>query len=201
MSLIRQILIQDPDDSTRLTHLDNLHLALITIPIEHHEVHEKQAFVVVGTNLLLGNNDTLILAFKTGNTTQRMHLVVDFSTLAGGYANILEGATWTQGSGTLETIFNRNRTAPITPSMILEDQGQPTFTASEAAILDPAILTTGTVLPPAYAFGSKNNTPSALRGQSEWVLAVNTQYAIRFTSTSANNQAQLALRPYEHTDE
>ncbi len=204
MSLIRQVVLQDPNDDTRLAQLDNLFQIPVTIDVAHHEVHEGDSFKTWAVDESMGDNDTIIIAFKTAAGSKRIHMVWGFLTLVGGDLQIWEGATWTTNTGTLNPIINRKRKTSPDSSTLLEDKtATPTFTATDNVLLNPTGLGTGsaTSIDRHYAWGQKSKLlAGGTRSLDEFILKVETQYAVVFTADGGSNKAELALDWYEHTD-
>ncbi len=204
MSLIRQFILQDPNDDTRLAKFDPIFEIPITVDVAHYEVHEGDAFETQFADITMGNNDTIILAFKTAAGTKRVHLISDFNTLVGGEFILWESPTWTTNTGVLNAILNHKREASMNSSTLLEDlTATPAFTATDNVLSNVTGLNTGaaTAIITEYAFGVKNKiNAGASRGVTEWILKPDTQYAAVFTSSGASNKAQITLDWYEHTD-
>lgn len=180
--------------------IDKITRALISISQLHHEAHEGNAFIVDSENLTLNTNSTLTLSFKTPDTIKKPHLTLDFSALLGCKVEIIEGTTWTQGTGTVTNIINRHRNSS-TQSILLENKNQVTFTASNQLIQDVTGLSGGTTIRTLRTFGVKNKiSGGGGRDEEEMILKPNTTYTIKLTSTNDSNSATLNLSWYEHTD-
>lgn len=193
--------IADPSDTTRVGEFDTVFQIPVTIDVAHHEIHEGDSFHCCGTDTELADEATLILTFKTPAGTKRVHMLHSFVTLTGGHLEILEGATWTNQTGTKQPIFNRKREASMNNSGILEDQAQAGFVASNNMILNPDSVAGGTAIHTHYAYGAKNFYSGQGRELEEFILKPATQYAFKFTADAAANAAQMMLNFYEHTDE
>ena len=170
----------------------------ITYP--HHEIHGGSSFFTVVTNESMADNDTLVIAFKTPAGTKRMHMVWSASTLVGCHMDMLEGPSWTQGTGTAVAIMNRYRQASPDSSMLLEDKNQATFTASDEIIQDPTSLSGGSASLPVYIFGDKKTTGGEGGDRDEWIMKPDSTIAIRMTADGGSNKGQIILSWYEHTD-
>lgn len=166
----------------------------------HAHIHEGMAYEVCGVNLNMASAATLILAFKTPSAPARLHFVVEFTSLVKSHIELLEGPTWTQGTGTQVAIHNRRRDTSMRSSGVLEDQGQASFIASDTAILDPTITDDGAVIDTLYAFAIKNRSTGQGRDRTEWDLEPDTLYAVRLTSDDNSGAGQLILNWYEHDD-
>jgi hypothetical protein len=188
----------DGVDGSRRAKLDNLAKVLLVMPHSHHEIHEGHRYFVSISNSSMGINDTLVVAFKTGSAPKRMHVKFSFNALAAVHLDILEGPTWTQGTGTLVSLVNRRRDS-ANSSFLLEDQGQPTFTASDKIIKDPTITDSGTILPDGRSFGTKHGGGGDFAAD-EFIFKPDTQYAIKITADIGSNGAQLEIDHYEHID-
>lgn len=201
MSLIRQIVIQDPNDPTRLAVLDELFNVLVGIDVAHREVHEGDSFLCGYADTAMGNTDSFVIAFKTPVGTKRIHLIYSFDTLAGGHLDIYKNSTWDPSSGALLPIYNRFQTDTPDSSAVLEDQSTGAFIANDNMILDPTTHAAGDkVIPTHYAFG-KNQVPASARAEAEIVLEVDTLHSVVFVADGVSNAGQVLLNWYEHTDD
>jgi hypothetical protein len=177
--------------------------ALVVISYQHADVHQGSSYKSDVIDGSLSDSETIILAFKTAAGTKRAHLIAEFSTLVGGNLEIWEGVTWTAETGSLNPILNRWRQSSMNSSMMLENSGQPTFTATDNLILNPTGLSTGTAISVhhLYAWGKKEKfAGGSVRDIEELILKPDTQYAVVFTASGGSNAAQIILNWYEHTD-
>ena len=184
-------------DGTTDLHLDSLSEAMTMVNAEHHEIHEGVSFITDIVDESMANSDTLTLAFKTPTGTKAAHLIVDFATLAGGHVDLIEGPTWDNQTGTKSPIYNRKRETSMTSSILLEDQAQASFIASDNVILNPTNLVSGTIIHDLWGFGAKEKFGAVGRDVEEFILKPDTQYAVRFTSDSGSNKGHLILNWYE----
>ena len=171
---------------------------IIRITAAHHEVHEGDSYNYVLTETTMQTTETINVAFKTpAAATKYIHMIVEFSTRAGGNLEILEAATWTAQTGTAATPMNANRNSSNTSSL-LGNETTTVFTAGEIAYDVTTILTTNaTIIEDVYAFGA-NRVPATNRGITEFILKAATTYVIRFTADGNTNGGQIHLRWYEH---
>lgn len=193
------VVLQDPTDSSRQAHLDNIHLAPVVTDITHHQVHEGESFECEAHDIDMGSADTIVLAFKTPSGPKQIHLAVAYASKADAHVDLLEAPTWTASSGTQKTIFNRFRDS-AEASVVLEDKGTGSFVASDNMIQDPDSLAGGEIVDSSYNWSDRKTTFSD-RGDSEFVLKVNTQYAVRLTADAGTNAGQIKLSWYEHPPE
>ena len=173
--------------------------SLQAILYAHHEIHAGSSFASQAVDLTMSNTDTLVLAWKTPDTTKWGHFTMEFITNGDAHIELLEGPTWNNQSGSLNPIYNRNRNS-ANSSVFLEDSGQAAFTATDNLILNPTGLAGGTAVDAKYTFGEKEKVQGGGRGRQEWVLKQNTQYAAVVTSDTDNNKCQNILNWYEHTN-
>lgn len=193
---------QDPGDSTRQGSFDELFEVPVHQSVEHSEIHEKRMFMAHFADEAMNDNDTIHLAFKTPNTTKRLHMVAEFVTLVGGDLNVIEGPTWTTNTGSLCPVVNHFREAAPDSSVVLEDKtATPAFTATDNILSNVTGVSGGTSIQRRYAWGVKNRSGAgSLRGSLELVLAPDTQYVVTFTADGGSNKGQVILEWYEHTD-
>jgi len=159
------------------------------------EVHECYAFTFSVVDATLGDTDTLNIAFKTGNVLPQAHMVVGFSSLVGGYTQILEAPTWTTNTGTVTAVHNRKRDNNPTVSTLLEDKtATPAFTRTGKILVNVTDLAGGTAIWTRYAWGEKGKLEVGdYRAENEFLLRLDTQYAVLFTAIGDNNKAQIIL--------
>ena len=184
--------------------LDEHTEGFVMVDHAHHEIHESHAFTCIFTDTVMGDAETIILAFKTMRPPTYVHFTAVFQTLVGGNLQLWEGATWTTNTGTVLPIVCRNRAHGACNSMLLEDKTYtPAFRATFNILSNVTGLGTGsaTSLFNEYAFGDKGKIAAGSRGISEFVLKADTQYAIVFTAIGASNKAQVTLDWYEHKEE
>lgn len=193
-----KIQLQDPDNDIRLAKFDSKFKVPVVINAEHSEIHEGCSFErhIDSAN---AHVSSLNVAFKTLNSAKLAHMVFGFTASDTVLFEIFEGATWTQGSGTLLTIFNNERDSGGNSLVMLEDNGQPTFTASNAVIQDVTGIAGGIVFENQYTYSEKKSGGDTRQSSHEWDLKRDTTYIIRMTETSGNCKMSIDLHWYEHT--
>jgi len=167
-----------------------------------YEIHQGKAFTFNAVDETLADTETLIIAFKTSRKV-KVHLVVGFSTLVGGYSEVWEGPTWTTDTGTVTAVVNRSRRTPVPPSTLLEDRtATPNFTATGNVLVNPTGLNTGsaTCIWKRYAWGERGKIEGGeYDAGNEFTLKPNSTYAIVFTAIGASNKAQVVMNWIEGT--
>lgn len=179
--------------------VDQTSSALMVIAFAHHELHEGDSYEVTAADESMSNNDTLIIAFRTG-ATKNTHMLISFQATIAGHIDLIEGPTWDTNTGTATTVHNRRRDSSNT-SLIEEDKSDtPAWTAG-AVLVNPTGLADGTVIDTRYALAAQAaREGGGERGTVEWVLTTSTQYAVRFTADGNSNGGFVSLNWYEHTD-
>lgn len=192
--------------------IDAISGAKINIPSEHHHLHEGESFErhIDSANLAVAS---LNVAFKTAPGLKHAHMLFGFSSNDEILFEVLEGATWDQGSGTALNLSNHNRAfAKILgaegSSVILEDKNQVSFLASDQFIknvtnvigdsADPDIRFEGQ-----YTYNASQGqrfTAETRAAHHEWKLAPDMTYVVRMTQTDGNCKMSIDLHWYEHTD-
>lgn len=200
MSLWKAISAYYDSSNVVAVRCDQITSTLQTITYAHHEIHSGSAFFSTAEDTSMADSETLALAFKTANTTERAHMLIAWSTKAGGLIELLEGPTWTTSTGSQEPIYNRKRLTSMHSSMLLEDTAG-SFSATDNLVLNPTALAGGTAIWEERAWSATGQAQaSAGRDVAEWVLKPDTQYAVRFTAAGGTNAGAIALHWYEHTD-
>lgn len=197
---VRQV---DPDDDTRLGAFDSKFKSPISVDSEHSEIHECHSFErhIDSANTAVA---TLNVAFKTLSGSKLAHMIFGFSSNDEILFEVLEGATWTQGTGTALTVFNHNRDCADPSTVILEDKNQATFTASNQVIKDVTGISGGTVFENQYTYNAGLGAAVSAETRNaahEWNLKDNTTYVVRMTQTDGNCKMTATIHWYEHTDE
>lgn len=184
-----QVVLANDSDQALLT--DTLSGALVTLDWEHHKVHTGETFSVSyksPDNSPLADNGTIIFAITT--STKEAHFIS--SAAAGGDAEveILEGTTFTGGTGTAMTAYNKNRSSVNTPiSTVRRDV---TITGDGTLIFNKFL--------PGGVGGVAQGVSSETR--DEWELKPSTVYAVRLTNRAGNAQpASLAIEWYEEDED
>lgn len=207
MSTKRGELIQtnltDPLDDSRQWEFDNLFKTPAIISIEHHEIHEGSSFErhIDSSNAAVAG---LNVAFKTLTGSKLAHMLFGWSSNDEILFEIVEGATWTQGTGTALTINNVNRNNGNASTVILENKNQAEFTASNQMIKDVTGVSGGTVFDNQYTYNAGLGASVAAETRNalhEWPLKNNTTYVVRMTQTDGNCKMSITLHWYEHTGE
>lgn len=183
---------------------DDMSKALVAITLPHARAHEGLSFFTDFVDEDMGDDATLIIAFRTMSAPLRVHMTGEFSTLIGGDIAVWEDPTWNTNTGTANPIVNRRREVTPKSSGLLEDKTvTPLFTATDNVLVNVVGLnTTGaTRLHHFYAFGAQGRTArGGARDSEEIILKPDTQYALVFTADGANNKAQIILNWYESID-
>ena len=171
---------------------------IVRILQEHHEIHEGHAFHCGNDQVTMATTETINFAFKTPPAaTKLIHMVVEFTTKAGGLMEMLEAATWTKQTGTVLVPKNNDRNSN-NKSTLLGNETTSTFTANEIAYDVTTVLTTNaTTCCQSRVFGSNKDAGSS-RARVEQILKADTTYVIRFTADGNTNGCFLKLAWYEH---
>lgn len=184
--------------------IDGFTGAKARISMAHLHIHKKESFVFDYADENLGDNDTMILAFKTPVGTKRVHFFPEYSTLVGGDLRIYEDSYWTPGSGSAVSVVNRFREDSPTASVILENvTSASAFTATNKLIVNPTGIdnSAASTIQRSYAWGKKEKfAAGSIRDDNEFVLNPDTAYAVVFTAEGGSNKAHMNLNWYEHTD-
>lgn len=166
---------------------DEITGATVTIPVVHHEVHEGETFTASLFSLANPNGAMIALMLRT-QTTRYGHLT--FTVAAGGDAQVrLHENPAVSSAGLTFTARNMKRTSPISGAQIVPS-GNPTYT-------DGTILTN--FLVPGGSGG--NSQGGVVRQDTEWILALNTDYVIELTNIAVGNQPlSITVSWYEESD-
>jgi hypothetical protein len=191
------------DEEGRELEFDNKFKVPVFATIEHHEIHEGDSYEIHidSANAAVAS---LNLAFRTLPGEKLVHLLCGWSSSDEILFEIVEGAGWTQGTGTATTFYNLERNSSNTSTTILENKNQATFTASNQVIKNVTGVAGGTVLDKQYTYNAsvgQNRTAETRNATHERILKSNTNYLIRMTQTDGNCKMSISFFFYEHTNE
>ncbi len=164
--------------------VDKVGGCMVSIPYEHHEVHEGDHFGILdyATGQALG----VVVAFiiTTPNTTKWAHFIPRIYSSTGATIEIHHTPTGVTG-GTSITPVNSNRNSATSPTITV--------------VKDPSAITSyGTRLFGLLAGGAK--VAGGASREDEWILKQNTVYSIKITSLANNNDIAWDFQWYEHTN-
>ncbi len=181
----------------RLATLDKSTRAVVAITNAHHRIHEGDSYHAGYADTDVGDNERIVLSFKTPNTTRWVHLVIDAESKGEAEVQIYEDMAITDNTGTTRRVYNRNRNSGNT-SGVLDTSQNPDLANRVTLNADMGSGSAyGTVLYD-VAFGDAKKAGGEVRGTSEWILKPNTNYAFSFVSRSASNIMHLHLEWYEN---
>lgn len=189
--------------SGNVANIDDVSSSFQVINFEHHEIHEGDSFErhVDSANAAVA---TMNVAFFTASGTKKAHMLFGWSSSDEIFWEICEGATWTQGTGTVQNVFNINRdTGDGGSTVILEDDTQPTPTANNQILKDVTVTACTKLIDNQYTYNAglpQSSSAETRQSGHEWVLKPDESYLIRMTKTDANCKMSINLHWYEHTD-
>jgi hypothetical protein len=203
--------IVDPSNENRDAKLNSMVQALEFISTEHGQIHQGRSFErhIDSGNALVAS---LNVAFKTvtllASNNRRAHMIFGFSSNDEILFEILEGVTWTQGSGTALDLFNHRRDSLNESVVLLEDKNQATFTASNQVIKNVTGISGDSsgeaIFENQYTYNAGLGISVAAESRQaahEWILAPDTTYVVRMTQTDGNCKMSIDLHWYELADE
>lgn len=186
------------------TNLDTATDAVLAIEYEHHEIHGGSSYGTSITQMVSDTNDRTIIAFTTPNTTKWLHVTFEFVATDLAQVWVWENPTVTDNTGTPQTVINHNRNSCNVTSII--DTSQNPDVAGQATYFNETTASNvsgGTSLfTMIIGTGNKNNTGGGeTRGEREFILKQNENYAFEVKSLNANdNYHSVLLNWYEHTN-
>jgi len=182
------------DCETRRARLDLITHTLQVIDYEHHEIHSGSFFRVQHNNASI---DELIIAFKVGDQSKNPHFVFEWVSESFGSLQLLEGSTWTAGTGTDRPPKNSRRDS--TKESVLQGNATGVFLDNNV-VVDPTGLTGGTVISDKRVYSDNKQGGGSGERRNEIILATNQTYALVWTSGDGNKGIQIRCSWYEHTD-
>lgn len=181
---------------------DSKFKAPLFIRPEHSRIHAGKSFErhIDSANAVVSS---LNVAFKTAAGTELVHAIFGWGSSDEILFEILQGATWTQGSGTVLNVFNHLLSGGVS-GIILENKNQPTFTASGQVMSNVTSVSGGTTFENQYTYNAGLGAAVAAETRSathEWVLKADTTYVIRSTETDGDCKMSIDFHFYEKVNE
>ena len=169
------------DDGVRFCALDKTFKALLSIDVEHHEIHDGSSYQVTAFATGVGSGS---IADFFGITPANVDCHFVFSVSGSGELEfaLYEGAT-VSSNGTPMSVINRNRKSIKTSTM--------------QAFHTPTVTGVGTLLESGY-FGTGKTVGGSNHSDTEMILKNNTNYLVRITSRSSANNISGKFMWYEH---
>lgn len=199
MSIIRQFIMQDPNDPERLGEFDPMHKMPVGIDIVHSEIHEGKHFEAHAES----DGSTvasIVMAFKVPAGTKRAHMTVDWKVSDRAHIEILEGATWDTNTGTIIAPIDNNRNTDNT-SLLQEDKTATPAWTGGGVLIDPDNIAGGLALHTDYAYALKQAGGDKSLARHEWILKNDETYVIRISEDGGNCYMGIVAHWYEHTDQ
>ena len=197
-SFLDKIPIKINEDG-HLTGVDKCTGVLETIAYPHHEIHAGSAFSASLGDTDFDKSDTLNICFTTPDSKKFVHMLVVPSCTVPSLFEILEAPTITNGSGTPQIIYNRNRNSSKTSGIKDITVGESSNTVSENC----TVAADGIPIYQEALGGGKNaRVDAGVRASNEWILKRNTDYAFRIAGAGItdNGTGSMVLTWYEHQD-
>jgi len=176
-------------DLARYVGLDKSTRALLCIDYAHHEIHGGSAYTVSQKTAVNAFDITSPMTFHitTPNTAKYAHIIILGEANTPAYWELFEdngvAANFNISSGSSVTPKNRNRNSSKTSKLTIKSGVTVTQATTDVLIDVEAIAKS--------AGGGERH---------EWVLKANTEYLVRATSYTDNNEGSLTLDWYEHTN-
>jgi len=187
-----RLLSRISDSEYRYLRADTNTHTLQVIDYAHHEIHGGSMFRVQGN----ATAAALIIAFKVPDQAKEPHFTFEWSSESSGYIQLLEGYTWTAGTGVDRAPKNSNRNSSNTSVL----QGNATGAwVSDYVTIDPTGGSGGTVISDKRFYTDDKQGSNSGSRKNEIVLATNQTYALIFTSTDGSKGIQIRCEWYEHT--
>ena len=186
-------------------YIDKMTNSLKAIDHELNKIHEGNAFVGHFDNTTANNDDDVsCIGFTTPSTSKWIHMFIQVTASQPAEFFLEEGVTITNGKGTEQTIYNRNRNSANT-SAVISLAGTPAAgsitTYTEAQFNDTSGYSVGTIIDHVLLAGGEG--PKAVGGTSRsnagWILIPGTKYFFRLQNVGANvNIHEVHIGWHEH---
>ena len=171
-------------DGTNYAEVDSAD-GLVTIEVEHHQVHEGKMFTIIGRTTDLGSGDSIDLLLNAPDSGTRVHAVTGFTPAGAGYAELWEDATALLAGATL-TAYNNDRNSANDTTLVVYSEPD-SLTLATASRLQAHQM----------GGGQQNRFGREQRDHTEWILKQGTDYVVRFISGAASNDVTWEIQYYE----
>jgi hypothetical protein len=178
----------DSAGNIRMLKVDKISDSIITIPFEHHELHEGDSFVVCDVQSV--DTTTLKWLITTPDSLKYCHALFDIQCTGEVSILVTEGADRT-GVTALTAINRRRVGTPTVATLSVKRTTSAGTTDGAITIESKRVGATGS--------GSKTISAGGSRGNNEYILKPNTKYVVAIT-TYAAVYVSMCLDWYEHTD-
>lgn len=178
---MKQIKIRNTDTQENITVvIDETTGAAVSINFDEAKVHDGEAFHAFHSAVDPVINDKVNIAFKTPNTTTKIHLLPLPSSAGATKLQIIRGASITVDTGSALTVFNQNENS-LNATTIIDVSVSPSVPGRAAKDVTHS---GGTIIFEEY-FGSDKDAGGQGRGTREMVLKTNTIYICELESLEA----------------
>jgi len=178
----------DGDGNIRMIKIDKITDALLSIPYEHHEIHEGDSFIVCDVQNI--DTTTQKWLITTPNTTKYAHIIFDIEATGEVDLKVLQGSD--RAGVTALANINRRRVGTPTSGTVLVHRTTSGGTTDGATTIEHKRVG-------ATGVGSKTIAAGGSRGLNEYILKPNTKYVV-LIETFANIYVSMCLDWYEHQD-
>lgn len=192
MTELRKLYLTGTEYESGVSGIDRITNVLETIDYSHHEIHAGSNYRVQAN----ASATSITIAFKTPSGDKLAHFLFEWNAESTGYIDLLEGTTITASTGTDRICRNSRRDAGDTSMLLGYATGA--WVANYVTI-DPTI-TGGTVVSNKQVYTDAKQGGSSGERRAEIILAADTEYALKWTSTDGAKGIQLRCEWYEHTD-
>jgi len=210
MSLWKQIVGRwaSGDDEQDEVRIDGSFNSLIAIAVQHHEIHEGDAFSANYEQSVSDTGNQSVIAFNTPDTTKWIHMVMTGHVTSIARISVAEITSIDVDEGTQLTIYNRNRNS-ANESVVTSIETVPvankatSYTAAQVAganITETTRLDSVVIGSPGVGGSGSGSGGGSAGGRFEFILKQNTQYAFIIESLDdSDNTHTVDMNWYEHT--
>ena len=189
------------DSDGNIITIDPATGTLTTIEYEHFEIHSGQSFSCWYLQDVSDTGDKSIISFRTGNTTEWVHLVFTGSATVMAHARMYEAPAITDNTGAPLTIFNRDRNSATT-SIVIDTSQNPDVVGQATYFTEATMgnVVGGTEIAHEHlgTGEGKKTLGAATRGTQEWILKPATLYAFVIESVNDDDNTHIiTLNWYE----
>jgi len=181
---------QDSIEAVVTSPLDSATGAVEVIDYAHHEVHSGSHFSFSAYNDNLDTAGEWDFIVTTPDTTKWAHMIGSITGALQTLFEIYEDTTHTTDAA--QSVFNNNRNSATSAGVTIHTSNDDASDGTRIFVTSFGVDTGGGA--------NKVTGGGSTRGDSEFILKQNTKYLFRTTSNSDDNNVNLILSWYEHTN-
>lgn len=164
--------------------------APIAITMDECLLHEGCCYRAFHKIAGMAKDDTLCVCFKTPASKYRIQISeINWGTLNAGEIEVIEGATWTGGTGTTIDVIQRERGLPENSELLEDSTGS--FQKSNKLSINPTNISGGRIINTDSTIIKKSAELISIKDKEP--LARDMTYIFKITANASDNTAEIKI--------